>query len=70
MKKGLLFLLLSAGMCWGQASGTFQPATTNVPGAAYPRIDADSRIEFRLKAPDAQKVLVQVETDNLPHECN
>jgi enterochelin esterase family protein len=60
MKKGLLFLLLSAGMCWGQASGTFQPATTNVPGAAYPRIDADSRIEFRLKAPDAQKVQVQV----------
>ena len=40
----------------------FQPATTNVPNAQYPRIGADSRIEFRIKAPQAQKVQVQVGT--------
>lgn len=60
MKNAMLFLLFSAGVCCCQGQGTFQPATTNVPNAEYPRIDADSRIEFRIKAPDAQKVKVQV----------
>ena len=32
------------------------PATTNVPGAEYPRITPDLRVIFRIKAPDAQKV--------------
>ncbi len=60
MKKGLLFFLLAGCMSFGQATGTFQPAASNVPNADYPRIDADSQIEFRLNAPDAQKVQVQV----------
>jgi enterochelin esterase-like enzyme len=60
MKKTFLFLVLAAGVCPAQTPDTFQPASTNVPNAEYPRIDADSRIEFRLKAPDAQKVQVQV----------
>ena len=62
MKKALFLLFLSAGMCWGQSPDAFQPASTNVPNAEFPRIDADSRIEFRIKAPDAQKVQVQVGT--------
>ena len=60
MKKAVVFFVLASGLCWSQAPDTFHPATTNVPNAEYPRIDADSRIEFRLKAPDAQKVQVQV----------
>ena len=32
------------------------PATSNIPGAEYPRIRSDARVVFRVKAPDAQKV--------------
>lgn len=39
---------------------SFQPASTNVPQAEYPRIDAQRRVEFRIKAPDAQKVQIMV----------
>ena len=62
MKKTLYALLLTTSLCWAQAPDTFQPASTNVPNAEYPRIDADSRVEFRIKAPEAQKVQVQVGT--------
>jgi enterochelin esterase family protein len=62
MKRSLLILFLSAGMCWSQALDTSQPATTNVPGAQYPRINSDLSVQFSVKAPDAQKVQVQVGT--------
>jgi enterochelin esterase-like enzyme len=65
--RNILFLaavglvpMVMCGTVWGQSEDTFQPATTNVPNAEYPRISADSRIEFRVKAPDAQKVEVKV----------
>jgi hypothetical protein len=32
------------------------PASSNVRGAEYPRVHADLRVTFRIKAPDAQKV--------------
>ncbi|MDG3007921.1 alpha/beta hydrolase-fold protein [Paludisphaera mucosa] len=32
------------------------PAPTNVPGAAYPKVHADGRVTFRMKAPDASSV--------------
>ena len=32
------------------------PAPSNIGGAQYPQIDADLRVTFRIKAPDAQKV--------------
>lgn len=35
-----------------------QPASTNVGNSGYPRIHADRRVTFRLKAPDAKKVEV------------
>jgi enterochelin esterase-like enzyme len=35
-----------------------KPASTNVGNAAYPRVHPDSRVTFRLKAPDANKVQV------------
>ena len=31
------------------------PASSNLPGAEYPKIHPDLRVSFRLKAPDAQK---------------
>jgi enterochelin esterase family protein len=51
-----LFLLSS--LCHAQNTGGFEPASTNVWGAAYPRVDAAGRAEFRVKAPDATKVQV------------
>ncbi len=36
-----------------------QPASTNVRGAAYPRVHADGRVTFRLKAPGARTVQLQ-----------
>ena len=44
--------LLTASACWAQQADTFQPASTNVRGAEYPRVDSAGRVEIRLKAPD------------------
>ena len=54
---GWLFLLL-ATVCSAQESSDFRPASTNVRGAQYPRVDGDGRVEIRIKAPDATKVRV------------
>jgi enterochelin esterase family protein len=48
--------LVLATACWAQESGTFQPASTNVWGAEYPRVDNAGRVQIRVKAPDATKV--------------
>jgi enterochelin esterase-like enzyme len=52
----LLFLLSS--VCCAQESGDFQPATTNVWGAEYPRVDSSGRVQIRVKASEATKVRV------------
>jgi len=49
-----LMVLASAGSA--QDSADFQPATTNVWAAEYPRVDAAGRVQVRIKAPDAMKV--------------
>lgn len=36
------------------------PAATNVPGKEYPRILPDNRVVFRLKAPEAQKIQIDL----------
>ena len=51
-----LALLLASSLCLAQDAGSFQPAETNVWGAAYPRVDSSGKAEFRVKAPDATKV--------------
>ncbi len=56
MKQVGLAILLFASLCSAQESGNFQPASTNVWGAEYPRVDSAGRAEFRVKAPDATKV--------------
>jgi len=57
MKKmiGVAFLLATAPLL-AQQSGDFQPASTNVPDAPYPKVDSSSRAEFRIKAPEASSV--------------
>jgi enterochelin esterase family protein len=49
-------MVLFAGLCCAQQSGDFQPATTNVWGTDYPRVDSSGRVEIRVKASDATKV--------------
>ena len=36
------------------------PSSLNIPGVEFPRIEADSRVTFQFKAPDAQKVQVSI----------
>jgi enterochelin esterase-like enzyme len=42
------------------AASTGQPASTNVPGVQYPQILPDNRVVFRIKAPDAQRVQIDL----------
>jgi enterochelin esterase-like enzyme len=53
-----LWCALFASLCWAQEVSDFQPATTNVWGAEYPRVDSTGRVQLRVKAPDATKVRV------------
>jgi enterochelin esterase-like enzyme len=67
MRKTLLFLFIilfaTNHFCSGQTieyPPESKPASTNVPGAQFPRIDSLSRVTFRIKAPDAQKVQIDL----------
>ena len=64
MKAILLLSTLACGLCWGQAADDSKPASTNIMGQEYPRVHADNRVTFRLKAPDAQKVQVHLGNTN------
>jgi enterochelin esterase-like enzyme len=64
MKRMLSILItviccaLFANVSYAQEAGNFQPATTNVWGAEYPRVDSQGRVQLRVKAPDATKVRI------------
>ena len=58
--RALLLVILAASLCLGQAADEGKPAATNVMGAGYPRIHADLSVTFRVKAPDAKKVQVDL----------
>ena len=73
MKKtifNILFVLLAGTLCTAQQGQPAQqvqappppadskPASTNIVGAEYPRIDAQRRAIFRVRAPQAQSVVV------------
>lgn len=79
MKKRFLMLFLLLAIVFGriclaqsgQASNVFSadtahPSPYNLYGNQYPRIDSDSRVTFRLYAPNAQKV--QVSIVNVPFD--
>ncbi len=53
-----LILPVFVGLCAAQP-GNGVPASTNVPGAAYPQVHEDGRVTFRYKAPGARKVELQ-----------
>jgi enterochelin esterase family protein len=67
MKKlsgiSLLIIILWNSLCFGQTvqyPPDSQPAASNVRGARYPGITSDLRAIFQIKAPDAQKVQLQL----------
>src|SRR5262245_55415830 len=49
-------ITMISSACWAQASEDFRPATTNVWGAEYPRVDGMGRVQIRVKAPEATHV--------------
>jgi enterochelin esterase-like enzyme len=53
-----LSLLTMPGVMFSQAASdaAFKAATSNVPGAEYPRIDTERRARFRVSAPQAENV--------------
>ena len=58
MKRIGIAILMLSSYCCAQNPGGFEPASTNVWGAAYPRVNSSGRAEFRVKAPSATKVVV------------
>jgi enterochelin esterase-like enzyme len=60
----LISVLLSCAVLTAQENygktDSGQSASTTVPGAEYPRILPDNRVIFRIEAPDAQKVQVDL----------
>ncbi len=69
MRKSIiyLFLLCFAGtLCKAQTLQTVpppadsKPASTNIVGAEYPRVDAQRRVIFHMRAPEAQSITVSL----------
>ena len=58
MKRIGVVILLFASVCYAQTTDAFEPASTNVWGAAYPSVDGSGRAQFRVKAPEAAKVQI------------
>ena len=56
MKYLGIAIMLVASFCCAQAPEEFQPSSTNVWGAEYPRVDANGKVQIRVKAPDATTV--------------
>lgn len=58
-----VILFLTIRFCIGQATqpaSDSKPASSNVRAAEYPRLTSDLKAIFRIKAPDAQKVQIQL----------
>lgn len=51
-------VFIATSCCFAQDSGNFKPASSNVLDAQYPRVDGNSRVQIRFKAPEATKVRV------------
>lgn len=56
----VLLIILLLGTCWAQSSGSY-PASTNIPGAEFPRINSDLSVTFRVQADHAQRVQLLME---------
>jgi hypothetical protein len=64
LKPALLLALFVTVPLWPQAADDGVPDSSNVLNAQYPRLHPDNSATFRVKAPDAQKVEVQVGADS------
>ncbi len=60
VKSWLVAMVLASGVCEGQANHP-GPAPTNIPGAEFPRLNADLSATFRVQADHAQKVMLLME---------
>ena len=49
MKQLVIMMVLFASLGYAQQPDDFQPATTNVWGAEYPRVDARGECRFESK---------------------
>lgn len=56
MKLAVVAMVMGASLCFGQGQSDFKPASSNVLDAQYPRVDSQSRVQVRFKAPDATHV--------------
>ncbi len=56
LQTAMMVIALGASLGYGQQQSDFKPAASNVLDAEYPKVDSNSRIQIRLKAPDASKV--------------
>ena len=54
----LSMMLATGTVTWAQVPADSKPATSNLPGAEYPRVHSDLRVTFRVSAPNAKKVQV------------
>ena len=60
MLSQLLFKAVDPSTFPSYHTGIGDPASTNVPNAQYPQILPDNRVVFKVKAPDAQKVQIDL----------
>ena len=58
MMRWMAIVMLLAASVFAQDSAEYKPASSNVLDAQYPRVDSNSRVLIRFKAPDASKVRV------------
>ena len=58
--RAVILALLGWTLCWGQTKDECKPSSLNIPGAPYPCVYPDRRVDFRVAAPDAQKVQVRL----------
>jgi enterochelin esterase-like enzyme len=56
LRRAVFVFAFMASICHAQESADFAPASTNVWGAEYPRIDSTGRVQIRIKAPEANTV--------------
>ena len=67
MRQKILFIMLSAilagGICLAQTAQPkedFKPSALNQPGQEYPQVNSERRARFRIHAPQAQSVRVNI----------
>ena len=58
MRLAAIVAVLATSLCFAQDQNAFKPAISNVLDAQYPKVDSNSRVQIRFKAPDASKVRV------------